>query len=321
MILLQVLTGRRASEIRTCEFDCLSRRRHPPSRQPPGRRWSDFGTPRARSTSRRTASSSTVKSPQSSRSSNNRSGRAYIGDNRGSFSCNATATGRRRALPARHLQLGPPRVQQRRPNHRQQGSATATEPHPPVPAHRTHPARRTRPAHPRSCSATPGTRPRRWRCTTSPNARNTPSRRSWPPPSRQGRRHPGRVRPAGPRQPAPVRPGRPPPAQRLVSPCPAADLRQGQRLPDLLGLRHRRPQPRRRPAAARNRGTDRPQHGRVPATTPPSDPRGRRVAGATTSRHAALTRLWPPCPTTRAERCKAAAAAQPLPQPRPEPSR
>ncbi len=24
MILLQVLTGRRASEIRTCEFDCLS---------------------------------------------------------------------------------------------------------------------------------------------------------------------------------------------------------------------------------------------------------------------------------------------------------
>ena len=34
MILLQILTGRRASEIRTCDFDCLSAAPTPPQPQP-----------------------------------------------------------------------------------------------------------------------------------------------------------------------------------------------------------------------------------------------------------------------------------------------
>ena len=64
-----------------------------------------------------------------------------------------------------------------------QGSTAAAEPHPPVPAHQTDPARRTRPAHPRPAAL------RRSRDTDDGDAlrrhsaRNTPSRRSWPPPS------------------------------------------------------------------------------------------------------------------------------------------
>ena len=59
MILLQILTGRRASEIRTCDFDCLSRSPNAAS-PPPTARHDRPGstTPKARSTSRRTRSSS-----------------------------------------------------------------------------------------------------------------------------------------------------------------------------------------------------------------------------------------------------------------------
>ena len=69
MILLQILTGRRASEIRTCDFDCLSAGRPAPSTPPTASRSPGSATPKARSTSHPTPSSSTGKSPRSSRSS------------------------------------------------------------------------------------------------------------------------------------------------------------------------------------------------------------------------------------------------------------
>src|SRR5665648_709814 len=93
---------------------------------------------------------------------------------------------RRQALPIGHLQLDAARVQQHRPDHRQQGPTDTAQPYPPVPAHQADATRRARTAPSTSCSGTPGTPPRRCPCTTSPSARNTPSRRSWPPPgSRQ----------------------------------------------------------------------------------------------------------------------------------------
>jgi hypothetical protein len=61
-ILLQILTGRRASEIRTCDFDCLS---PPPERTlqaAGGERIARFTYAKARSMSRRTASWSTARS-------------------------------------------------------------------------------------------------------------------------------------------------------------------------------------------------------------------------------------------------------------------
>src|SRR5450756_1474517 len=135
-----------------------------------------------------------------------------------------------------------------------------------------------------SCSATPATPPRRCPCTTSPSARNTPSRLPGHGEA-QGRRHPGAVHPRRPRRPAPARPGRPVPAQRLVPAAPAADLRQRQRLPDLLGLGHRRVPPQRAGSAAdRDRGADRPHEGRLPPPTRPGHARGQRVAGSAPSR-------------------------------------
>jgi hypothetical protein len=56
----------------------------------------------------------------------------------------------------------------------------------------------------------------------------------------QGGRHPARLLPQRPRQPPPVQPRRPFLASRLVPAAAPADLRQGKRLPDLLSLRHRR---------------------------------------------------------------------------------
>ena len=151
MILLQILTGRRASEIRTCDFDCLSpatdsaveaaRRR---SRSPAS------ATPRARSTSRRTPSSSTrevvavIEEQQQWLRDRvpSREPRYLFPQRRGN---------RHGAKPygTRHLRLGAARVQRDRPDHRQQGPAGQAQPHPPVPAHQADPARRTRPARPR----------------------------------------------------------------------------------------------------------------------------------------------------------------------------
>lgn len=62
MILLQILTGRRASEIRTCRFACLSPVPDRPPTRPRARRSPGSPTPKARSTSRRTASWSTKRS-------------------------------------------------------------------------------------------------------------------------------------------------------------------------------------------------------------------------------------------------------------------
>ena len=67
MILLQILTGRRASEIRTCDFDCLSARQYHRRRADDAHGASGSATPKARSTSRPTPSSSTTRSPRSSR--------------------------------------------------------------------------------------------------------------------------------------------------------------------------------------------------------------------------------------------------------------
>ena len=90
----------------------------------------------------------------------------------------------------------------------------------------------------------------------------------------QGRRHPGAVLPRGPRRHAPVRPRRPDPAQRLVPAAAPADLRQGQRVPDLRRLRHG-PAPTAGPgtAARRHREHSSTGPGRLPAAPRPAHAR------------------------------------------------
>ena len=83
MILLQILTGRRASEIRTCDHDCLS-----PTARSPG-----SATRRARSTSPPTRSSSTTRSPRSSRSSRHGCAGPSRTSRAGTCSSSGSATG------------------------------------------------------------------------------------------------------------------------------------------------------------------------------------------------------------------------------------
>ena len=122
------------------------------------------------------------------------------------------------------------------------------------------------------------------------------------------------VLPRGPRQPAPVRPGRPVPAPRLVPAATAADLRQGQRLPDLLGVRHRRHPPtppwqrqlrETEELIARTTAEFQQRHGRPM-------PEDNVWLAQRRAEHARPDPgSWPPWPTTPAARSRAAAAARP----------
>jgi hypothetical protein len=130
------------------------------------------------------------------------------------------------------------RLQQPHPHRRRPGPGGAAAPHPPLPAHPPYPPGRTRPSDPRAAAL------RRSRHTINVDAICRPTRgtrRAGIPGYRQAAhgRQSGPVLPRGPRQPAPVRPRRPDPAARLVPAAAAADMPQGQRLPDLLGVRHR----------------------------------------------------------------------------------
>ena len=239
MILLQILTGRRASEIRTCDFDCLS--------PVPGSPVAADGQQIARFSY---AQSKIDIAPDSilvdreviavieeqqdwvraklpgitprylflRRTGNNRGDKPYTSGTYNwmlrEFSDIAQITDSK-------------------------GTAGPAQPHPPVPAHQADPSRRARPAGPRSAALCRARQPDHVHA-----LHRTPrgTRRAGVPGHRQaqGRRHPDRDLPRGPRHPAPVRPRRPASPARLVPAAAAADLRQGQRLPDLLGLRHRR---------------------------------------------------------------------------------
>ena len=195
MILLQILTGRRASEIRTCAFDCLSPL-----------------PDRATATADDTAADSEeiVRFHYAQIQDRHRTGqhprrpRGHPG-HRGATAVDPGAVRRHRAtlpvpaaprqphrdqaLPVGHLRLDAARVQQHRQDHRQQGPAGRAEPHPPVPAHQADPPGRARPAHPRPAAL------RRARHPDDVDALHRPTRgarRAGVPGHReaQGRRHP-----------------------------------------------------------------------------------------------------------------------------------
>ena len=190
MILLQILTGRRASEIRTCAFDCLSPvpdRATATTEDTADDRDADAespgsATPKARSTSRRTPSSSTARSPQVIEEQQQWI-RERLRDIEPRFLfVQRTGQPRRpQALPVGHLRLDAARVQRHRQDHRQQGAAGRAEPHPPVPAHQADPPGRARPAHPRPAALRRARQPDDVDALHRRNARSTPSRRSWPP--------------------------------------------------------------------------------------------------------------------------------------------
>ncbi len=124
MILLQVLTGRRSSEIRTCEFDCLS--------PAGGHVGNDVELTRFQY-----AQSKIDIAPDSILVDHEVT--AVIEEQqtwlRGRFPgvephfLFTQRTGnRRQALPVRDLHLGAARVQQRRGDHRQQGPTVTTQP-------------------------------------------------------------------------------------------------------------------------------------------------------------------------------------------------
>jgi hypothetical protein len=92
MILLQILTGRRVSEIRTCEFDCLSGVPDRSSTPPRANNSPGSATPKARPTSRRTPSSSAPTSSGSSPNSRTGSASSSPASRPGSCSCSAPAT-------------------------------------------------------------------------------------------------------------------------------------------------------------------------------------------------------------------------------------
>ena len=104
-----------------------------------------------------------------------------------------------------------------------------SQPHPPVPAHQVHPARRARPARPRPAALCRARHPDDDHALRRPAGR---TRRAGIPGHRQAesRRHPRRLLPRGPRRHAPARPRRPDLAQRLVPAPAAASLRQGKRV-------------------------------------------------------------------------------------------
>ncbi|MGI8305794.1 hypothetical protein [Saccharopolyspora hattusasensis] len=93
MILLQILTARRSSEIRLCDFDCLSAPLIAPSRPPRARRSPVPATPKAKSTSHPTPSSSTPKSWRSSKNSSAGSANGSPMSGRRSCSSSCWATG------------------------------------------------------------------------------------------------------------------------------------------------------------------------------------------------------------------------------------
>ena len=242
MILLQILTGRRASEIRTCDFDCLS--------PVPGSLVAADGEQIARFSY---AQSKIDIAPDS-----------ILVDREVIAVIEEQQDWVRAKLPG----ITPRYLFLRRTGNKRgdkpytsgtynwmlrefsdiaqitdsKGTAGPAQPHPPVPAHQADPSRRARPAGPRPAALCRARHPDHVHALHRP-PRGT--RRAGVPGHRQaqGRRHPGRVLPRGPRHPAPVRPRRPAPPARLVPAAAAADLRQGQRLPDLLGLRHRRDPP------------------------------------------------------------------------------
>ena len=266
MILLQILTGRRASEIRTCDarLPRARHRRHDQCQPPEASRSPGSATPKARSTSRRTASSSTTRSPPSSRSSEHwLREHASRPARHGTCSCNARAT----ATATSPTQQAPTAWMLRRFSDLVQITDSKGRAVRLSHTHRFRHTKLTRLAE----LGLPDPRPaalRRPRHADDVHALHRPARgarRAGVPGHRQAarRRHPGAVLPRGPRQPAPVRPRRPVPAPRLVPAAPAADLQQGQRLPDLLGLRHRRHPSRHSGATAgRHRAAHRPDHRR-----------------------------------------------------------
>ena len=148
MILLQILTGRRASEIRTCDFDCLSA--VPGSAAAGGQEIARFSYAQSKID---VAPDSilvdhdviaVIKEQQEwvrarhpgitprhlflRRTGNSRGDKPYTSG---------------------HLQLDAAGVQRHRRDHRQQGHAGPAQPHPPVPPYPADPPRRARPARPR----------------------------------------------------------------------------------------------------------------------------------------------------------------------------
>jgi hypothetical protein len=123
MVLLQILTGRRASEIRTCDFDCLSAA---PSTTAAG---DDAGQVplRTKQDRRRTGYH-----PRSSRGHRSDCRTTSL-DAKPVSRRQQTLLVRRQTPSSRHLQLGASRPQRPGSNHRRQGPDRAVEPSPPFP--------------------------------------------------------------------------------------------------------------------------------------------------------------------------------------------
>ena len=114
---------------------------------------------------------------------------------------------------------------------------------------------------------------------------------SWPP-SSSGPTAPGSRSPARTTTSCACPAGRPDPPARLVPAAATAVLRQGQRLPDLPGLRHRPDPPASaRAAACRNRRAHHPDHRSIPAAPRPPHARGQHLARAGPAEQQALARL------------------------------
>ena len=134
MILLQILTGRRASEIRTCVFDCLS--------PVPGRAAEAAEASRSPGSSYAQSKIDIAPGhhPGRLRGRRGHRGTAAVGPRpvprhprRSHLFLQRTGNRPwRQALPVGHLQLVPAaRVQRHRSDHRQQGPARPAQPHPP----------------------------------------------------------------------------------------------------------------------------------------------------------------------------------------------
>ena len=152
MILLQILTGRRASEIRTCEFDCLvpapSTTVQPqPTTEVVRFRYAQSKIDIAPDTILVDREVAEVIEEQQ------RWVRTCLpGGSRGSCSCSAPETAAATNLTHQAPTTGCYGTSATSFGSPTARAASAAEPHPPIPTHQADPARRTRPAHPRTAA-------------------------------------------------------------------------------------------------------------------------------------------------------------------------